>query len=120
MKKYVFLLLLFIAAKGYAQQLSITNLQCESKTAPVGIDRAMPKFNWQLQSAQRGVLQTAYRILVADKRELLEKNQGNTWDSKKISSGQSIQILFKGNKELKIFLICMLVISFSKFSAKLL
>ena len=98
MKKYVFLLLLFIAAKGYAQQLSITNLQCESKTAPVGIDRAMPKFNWQLQSAQRGVLQTAYRILVADKRELLEKNQGNTWDSKKISSGQSIQILFKGNK----------------------
>ncbi len=98
MKKYFFTLLLFIVSKGYAQQLSITNPQCESKTDPVGIDIVMPKFSWQLQSAQRGIMQTAYRVLVADKMEQLQKNQGNIWDSKKINSGQSIQILFKGNE----------------------
>lgn len=91
-------MLLFVAAKGYTQQLSITNPLCESKTAPVGIDIAMPKFSWQLQSAKRGVMQTAYRILIADKIQLLQKNTGNIWDSRKINSSQSIQILFKGNK----------------------
>ena len=91
-------MLLFVAAKGYTQQLSITNPLCESKTAPVGIDIAVPKFSWQLQSAKRGVMQTAYRILIADKIQLLQKNTGNIWDSRKINSSQSIQILFKGNK----------------------
>jgi hypothetical protein len=96
MKKYFFFLLILIAAKGYTQQLSVSALQCESKTTPVGIDKTMPSFSWQLQSASRGVVQTAYRILVADRMELLQKNTGNIWDSKKINSAQSIQILFKG------------------------
>jgi hypothetical protein len=93
-----FILILLLGVKSFAQQIVISNLQCEQKTNPLAINTASPHFSWQLQSAQRNVLQTAYRILVADKMELLQKNTGNIWDSKKINSNRSIQIEFKGIK----------------------
>lgn len=93
-----FILLLLLSAKLFSQNIGVTNLQCEHKTDPLGIDKATPVFGWQLQSAKRGVLQTAYRIIVADKIELLQKNVGNIWDSKKIISDRSAQVIFKGKK----------------------
>ena len=45
--------------------LSVTNLRCEYKTNPIGIDIAEPRFSWELVSSQRGTLQTAYQIRVA-------------------------------------------------------
>lgn len=99
MKKHVFfiLMLLFIT-KVFSQNIAVTHLQCEHTTNPLAINTTVPQFAWQLQSVQRNVLQTAYRILVADKPGLLEKNTGNIWDSKKISSNQSVQVLYKGKK----------------------
>ena len=96
MKRNIFfILLILLGIKSFAQQIIISNLQCEHKTNPLAINTASPHFSWQLQSAQRNVLQKAYRILVADKMELLKKDSGNIWDSKKINSNQSIQIFFK-------------------------
>ncbi|WP_462253533.1 family 78 glycoside hydrolase catalytic domain [Ferruginibacter sp.] len=97
-KSSFFILILLLAVKSFAQQIIISNLQCDHKINPLAINTASPHFSWQLQSAQRNVLQTAYRILVADKMELLQKDRGNIWDSKKINSNQSTQILFKGIK----------------------
>ena len=91
-KSSFFILILLLAVKSFAQQIIISNLQCEQKKDPLAINTASPHFSWQLQSAQRNVLQTAYRILIADKIELLQKDSGNIWDSKKINSNQSIQI----------------------------
>ena len=97
-KKCVIFLLLLLAINGFSQNLFVDNLQCEHKNNPLGINTTAPQFSWQLQSPQRNVVQTGYRILVADKQELLQKNIGNIWDSKKINSNQSIQVLFKGKK----------------------
>ncbi|MGG9960376.1 family 78 glycoside hydrolase catalytic domain [Ferruginibacter sp. SUN106] len=97
-RNLVFILTLLLVGKSFGQQLTIANLQCEHKVNPPGINTTAPQFSWQLQSPQRNVVQTAYRVLVSDKVELLQKNVGNIWDSKKISSNQSIQILFKGKK----------------------
>jgi alpha-L-rhamnosidase len=97
-KNMLFILMLLFAANVFAQNIAVTNLQCEHKSNPLAINTTAPQFGWQLQSGQRNVLQTAYRILVADKRELLEKNTGNIWDSKKAGSNQSAQVLFKGKK----------------------
>ena len=79
-----------------AQQLVVTNLRCESRSNPLGVDANQPKLSWQLQSKQQNILQTAYRILVADDEALLKKNIGNVWDSKQIKSSASIQVAYSG------------------------
>ncbi|QNA45672.1 family 78 glycoside hydrolase catalytic domain [Lacibacter sediminis] len=79
-----------------AQQITVANLRCESRSNPLGVDATQPKLSWQLQSKEQNVLQTAYRILVADDEALLKKNIGNVWDSKQIKSSASIQVAYSG------------------------
>jgi alpha-L-rhamnosidase len=97
MKRCLLILLLFLS--GYpvlAQQLTVTNLRCESRSNPLGMDMAKPGLSWELQSKQQNVVQTAYRILVADNEAALGKNSGNIWDSKKINSSASVQVVYAG------------------------
>jgi hypothetical protein len=81
---------------GFSQNLSVTNLRCESTKDPLGVDLANPRLSWELKSSQRSILQTAYRILVSDDLSLLSKGIGNLWDSKKVNSGVSIQVQYNG------------------------
>ena len=90
------LLQVFIFATGFCQHLAVHKLTCEYKTNPLGIDKAAPKLAWQIQSNSKGVLQTAYRVLVANDLMLLERNIGNVWDSKKVFSNESIQVKYNG------------------------
>lgn len=95
--RYLLMLLFFsLSVQMNAQQLSVVRLRCQQMENPLGVDVLQPKFNWQLQSSQKNVLQTAYRILVADDDALLKKNTGNVWDSKKINSSASIQVSYAG------------------------
>ena len=97
MKKFVsFLFFYLVIASGFAQQLTVANPRCEYKQNPVGVDKMNPRLSWELQSKQQNVLQTAYRVLVADNPSLLQSNTGNIWDSKKITSAASIQVEYKG------------------------
>ena len=80
--------------------MKIINLSCEYRKNPIGIDTLQPRFSWQIESTKRGVSQTAYRILVADSQENLETENGNIWDSGKITSNLSTFIKYKG-EELK-------------------
>jgi alpha-L-rhamnosidase len=100
-----FLLLLFtlLSLQLPAQRTQVTGLTCEYKENPLGITSPAPGLNWQLStipgdSDNRNVIQSAYRILVADDPVLLQKNIGDIWDSQKVLSGQSLQVLFKGNR----------------------
>lgn len=79
-----------------AQQLTITDLRCESSVNPLGVDESHPALSWQLQSKQQNVMQVAYRILVADNEVVLKTGKGNIWDSKKIHSSASIQVDYAG------------------------
>ncbi|HMD53992.1 MAG TPA: hypothetical protein VKJ65_05545, partial [Phycisphaerae bacterium] len=72
------------------------NLQCEYRSNPPGIDAAQPRLSWQMQSAERDQGQTAYQILVASARKLSQKNQGDLWDSGKISSDETVNIIYAG------------------------
>jgi alpha-L-rhamnosidase len=81
---------------GMSQRLSVVTLKCESKINPLGIENANPILSWQLLSSERGISQTSYRILVSDNPTLIQKNIGNTWDSKQVSSSNSINIEYKG------------------------
>ena len=76
--------------------LTVKNLRCEYLGNPLGIDVTRPRLSWVLESAKRGQTQTAYRILVASSKENLEKDTGDLWDSGKVESDRSIQVVYKG------------------------
>ena len=90
------LFLLFVSSSIRAQKLKVTHLRCGYSENPLGVDAIKPQLSWELQSTQKNVLQTAYRIIIADDSSLLQKNMGNIWDSKKIRSAASIQVGYNG------------------------
>lgn len=83
------------------------DLRCEYGRNPTAIGERQPRLSWVVQGApgQRGVMQGARRVLVASSPELLGKEQGDLWDSGKVSSGQSVQVVY-GGKELRSGLTC--------------
>jgi len=82
------------------KNIIVKNLKCEYLENPLGIDTKNPRLSWILESEQRGQCQTAYQILVAGSRKLLEDNHADLWDSGKVESDQTFQIEYSG-KELK-------------------
>jgi len=72
------------------------NLRCEYLTNPLGLDAGSPRLSWILSSDQRGESQTAYQILVASSAELLSADTGDLWDSGKVVSDESAQIVYAG------------------------
>ncbi len=84
------------AAAFSGQAITIQNLRCEYLKAPMGIDAAQPRLSWVLDSAQRGDRQTAYEILVASDSAILDSGKGDLWDSGKVKSDESTQIVYQG------------------------
>ncbi len=82
--------------QAFSQGLQIADVRCENKVNPLGVDITAPRLSWKLNSSERNVNQTAFRILVADDFLKLRKNIGNIWDSKKRNSSSSIQVSFNG------------------------
>jgi alpha-L-rhamnosidase len=76
--------------------LSPTALRCEYLVNPLGIDEKEPRLSWVVESAKRGQRQTAYRVLVASRDEALKQDQGDLWDSGKVSSGETAAVVFAG------------------------
>jgi alpha-L-rhamnosidase len=81
-----------------AQVLFTSELRCEYSDNPLGLDTQLPRFSWILTSSQRGQMQTAYQILVASSPENLSKEKGDKWDSKKLTSGQSVNVVYQGKE----------------------
>ena len=75
-------------------------LRCEYLENPMGIDSRVPRLSWKLETrnskAERGIRQTAYRILVASSEKLLENGKGDLWDSGKVENDETIGIDYKG------------------------
>ena len=97
-KAILFFITILLYCRVLSQKVEVLNLQCEYLSNPLGIENVNPQLCWQLIARQRNVTQSAYRVLVADNPELLKRNTGNIWDSKKMTSGQSLQIVYGGRK----------------------
>src|SRR5258706_10794879 len=82
--------------QSLAGSLVPVNLQCEYRLNPMGIDVAQPRLFWQVQSNERGQSQTAYQALVMSSKELLKKSRGDLWDSGKVSSDETVNIVYAG------------------------
>ncbi len=106
LKIYIVLFsILLLPFQKMAPQVSLQNTNVEMLVNPMGIDVVKPRFGWNIVSAERNVMQTAYQILVASSAEKLNVNEGDLWDSGKINEETSIQIAYKG-KELTSRLRC--------------
>lgn len=97
-----------VASQGYAKEtpasiapgktavVEVVDLRCEYMVNPLGLDVAKPGLSWELSSARRGEVQTAYQVLVASTPEKLAQDQGDLWDSGKVSSDQQNHIDYAG------------------------
>lgn len=72
------------------------SLKCEYLEDPLGIDNPRPRFSWMINSDIRGTKQNAYQILVSTSPDALNENQGEVWNSKKISSDNSFHAVYQG------------------------
>jgi alpha-L-rhamnosidase len=85
-----------MAATRLLAGASVEQLRCEGWENPLGIDAPHPRLSWAIRSDVRGQKQTAYQVLVASSSEKLEKDQGDLWDSGKVTSDQSIHVRYAG------------------------
>ncbi|MFP4844985.1 family 78 glycoside hydrolase catalytic domain [Winogradskyella sp. PE311] len=81
-------------------KVSLSDLKCEYRTNPLGIDNTSPRLSWKLTEDHqtRGQKQTAYQVLVASSVELLNDNKGDVWDSGKVESNQSVNNTYQGDE----------------------
>ncbi len=80
------------AAEGF----TTTHLRCEYREDPLGIDANVPRLSWRMESESRGTSQSAYRIRVASTAEKLAAGESDLWDSGKVSSNQTLHIVYAG------------------------
>ena len=91
-KRFFPLFSCLVALPAFA--LDVTGLRTEDYRNPIGIDRSTIHLSWQLQSEQRGVLQTAYSVQIAS-----DASFGNiVWESGTVSSDQSVYVEATGFK----------------------
>ncbi len=93
----------FLMNSCYAiSSLTPSHLRCEYLNAPEGIDILQPRLSWELKGKGRGrdQRQSAYQIIAASTIQLLNNNNTDLWDSKKIISNKTAHIRYAG-KELK-------------------
>ncbi|GAB3917634.1 alpha-L-rhamnosidase [Mucilaginibacter boryungensis] len=72
------------------------NLRCEMLVNPQGIGTTHPRLSWEITGDGRGIIQTAYQILVASTPIKLAANQGDLWDSHKMTSDRSVMVAYAG------------------------
>ena len=93
------LIFIYFSLSGCNQSsIEVKDLFCENVSNPAGISSVTPRFSWILQSTKRSQVQTAYHILIASTAEILNRNMGDVWDSKKTESDQSVLINYDGKE----------------------
>lgn len=101
--KYYFLLaisflLFYTNCSNKTEIVNVADLSCEYLTNPMGIDVLSPRLSWILKSEERNIKQSAYQILVASSKILIDNNQGDIWDSQKVLSDKTAHIKYEGRE----------------------
>jgi len=73
-----------------------TDLRCEYRTNPLGIDNLHPQLSWKLDAVSTNVEQRAYHVLVASSREKLAVDEGDLWDSRRNVSSDETSCVYAG------------------------
>jgi len=79
---------------SFGASLTAVDLRCEYLQSPLGLDEPHPRLTWRLESSERREKQTAYQIAVASGPSKL--GSPDLWDSGKVSSSQTVNIVYSG------------------------
>ncbi|MBR1448971.1 MAG: family 78 glycoside hydrolase catalytic domain [Prevotella sp.] len=82
------MLLLCFALVAQAK-VSVTGLKVENMVEPMGLGTAEPRFSWQTESDEQGVVQTGYELVV-------ESDGKTLWNTGRIASGEQLWIAYRG------------------------
>ena len=81
---------------AFSAALEATQLKCEYRSNPLGIETRQPRFSWVLESAIRAQRQSACQILAATAPAKLAHGKADLWDSGKMSSSESLNVVYRG------------------------
>ena len=74
----------------------LTDLRVEYERAPNNVSPEGPRFSWRVETASRGLTQTAYRVLVARSPDTLDEGRGSLWDSGRVEAPDSTNVPYDG------------------------
>lgn len=102
MKKFflhlTILISLFIISAKAQNKISVTDLKCEMLSNPEGIDVLQPRLSWKINANVNDVKQTSYQILASSSLEKLNAGNADLWDSGKVQSDASVNVIYNGKK----------------------
>ena len=70
--------------------MKIENVTCERVRTPLAVTNRHPRFSWEIESEEKDIFQSEYRILVKDHTGVL------VWDSGKVQSRETVDIAYEG------------------------
>ena len=85
-----------VSLPSLGTDVRVMDIRCEYLRNPLGIDVVQPRLSWKLHSQWRGQRQTAYQVIVASRIDLLAEERGDLWNSGKVFSDQSLDIVYAG------------------------
>ncbi len=88
--------ILTTSSAAFAAGLEATQLKCEFRSNPLGIETLQPRLSWVLESKARAQSQSAYQILAASTPAKLTPKKADLWDSGRIKSSESLNIEYAG------------------------
>ncbi|MDR1884332.1 MAG: family 78 glycoside hydrolase catalytic domain [Prevotella sp.] len=94
--KKVILTVITLCISLLAFSSEVKELRCEMLDDPEGISSIKPRLSWIIESKERNVRQTAYRILAASTLDKLNEKDADLWDSGKVESDQSVLVPYAG------------------------
>lgn len=97
-KRFILTFVLLAVVVGWAKAAgySVYGQTCENMEVPLGIDADVPRFSWKLNAEGRGVMQSAYQIVVAESEDGLDGGAGCVWNSGRIESDKSVMVDYGG------------------------
>lgn len=92
-KTTLLLLLLLIPLAAPLHAIEVTKTTCEMTEQPLALVTHQPRFGWQLQDKEQGVMQAAYAIEVST---VVGGERKTMWQSGKVPSSQSQFVVYAG------------------------
>ncbi|MEQ1821057.1 MAG: family 78 glycoside hydrolase catalytic domain [Fimbriimonadaceae bacterium] len=81
-----------------AKEMKATELRCEFRSNPLGVDSPIPRLSWILEADGKDQVQSAYRVLVASSKAHLDRQEGDLWDSGKVVTRAQNNIEYRGKR----------------------
>jgi alpha-L-rhamnosidase len=91
------LLVFVLTGMASAETSKPTQLECDALVTPLGVDDKQPLLSWLLHDDRFGAKQTAYQIQIASQPDLLFADKPDVWDSGRVESEESVNVLYAGS-----------------------